>query len=63
MLVVSGLFVLLALGLLVSGLATQAVGQVYLSIGASLVAAALLALGVYQRRPVGGGTETDPPAG
>ncbi|MGI8682320.1 MAG: hypothetical protein ACR2JO_09405 [Mycobacteriales bacterium] len=55
MLVVSGLFVLLALGLLVAGLATGAVGQVYLSIGASLVAAALLALGVYQRRPPSAG--------
>lgn len=66
MLVVSALFVLLALGLLIAGLATQAVGQVYLSIGASLVAAALLAMGVRQRRPTRAGSEgnePDPPTG
>lgn len=53
MLVVSALFVLLALGLLVAGLAST-VSLIYLSICSSLVAAALLAVGVRQRRPRAG---------
>lgn len=61
MLVVSALFVLLALVLLIAGLVTQAVGQVYLSIGASLVASALLAVGVYQRRPRRGAATPEQP--
>lgn len=57
MLVVSGLLVLLALVLLVAGIMTSAVGQIYLSIGASLVAAGLLAVGVRQRRPCAEATD------
>jgi len=61
-LVASGLFVVAALVLLIVGLQTAAVGQVYLSIAASLVAAGLLAVGVQQRRPRAGENGTDDPA-
>lgn len=54
MLVASGLFILVAVVLLVAGLVTAMVGEVYLSIAASLVAAGLLAAGVQQRRPRAG---------
>lgn len=59
MLVASGLFVVAALVLLIVGLQTAAVGQVYLSIAASLVAAGLLAVGVQQRRPRAGENAPD----
>jgi hypothetical protein len=58
-LVASGLFILTALVLLIAGLQSAAVGQVYLSIAASLVAAGLLAVGVRQRRPGAGGSDVD----
>jgi len=59
-LVASGLFVALALVLLILGLQTSSGLQVYLSIGASLVASALLALGVRSRRPPAGVADREP---
>ncbi len=61
MLVLSGLLVLLALGLLVGGLAAASAGPMYLSIGTSLVAMALIAGAVRQRRPRK--DRDNPPAG
>ena len=58
MIVISGALVLAALGLLIAGLISSGLTLVYASIGISLLSAAFLGLGVYQRRG-----ETLTPAG
>lgn len=51
MILLSGVCVLVSLGLLIAGLASGTSGQVYLSICASLAGAVLVGGGVHQRRP------------
>ena len=61
MIVTSGALVLVAIALLIGGLASSGLGLVWASIVVSLVSAVFLAVGVYQRRNDVPGVELDSP--